>query len=411
MVSSETTVTTPELAPPGAAKENGAGMIDLLLILAARKKLILGWTVAIGLAASGVAFLLPDEYTGTALLMPPQQEQTATSAMLGQLAPLASVAGKDLGWKTPGDLYIGLLASRSIADHVIEKFALRSLYKAKTMVDARAKLRSKTRFTTGKDSLVRLEIDDIDPKRAAAMANCFVDALNAQNTGFGVTEAGQRRVFLEQQLKDEKDALTSAEAGMKQTQAQTGLIQIDTQTSLAIGSAAQLNAQIAAGEVTLQRLRMGATSENPEVMRVEAELGTMRQQLRKMESAPRTNAADPMLSTSSMPVAGLEYLRRLRDLKYHEFLFEMLSKQYEAARMDEVKAAPLIQVVDRAIPPDKKSGPHRGLIILFGLVAGCLVSSIGAYLSHGTSDPAIQGRIRLLRRQLSIRSNPGSALA
>jgi uncharacterized protein involved in exopolysaccharide biosynthesis len=392
-------------------EDAGGGLVDLLLILAARKGVILLGTLLAGLAAAAIAFLLPNTYTASAVVMPPQQQQTGASAMLGQLGPLAAAAGKDLGLKTPGELYIGLLGSRTIADRVIERFGLRKLYEARTMVDARVKLRNRTRFTTGKDSLVHLEVDDRDPGRAAAIANMFADELNLENTGFGTTEAGQRRVFLEKQVKEEKEELTLAEAAMRQTQSQTGLIQVDAQATVAIGSVAQLRAQIAAGEVALQRLRAGATSQNPEVVRLEIELDTMRRQLQNMESKPRSGGAGPVLTTSAMPQAGLEYLRHLRDVKYHEFLFEILSKQYEAARMDEIKASPSIQIVDRAVPPDQKSGPHRGLMIAFGLFAGFTLSSIGAYLAHGGSDAATKAKWQLLSAAIQVRDSRRASVA
>jgi uncharacterized protein involved in exopolysaccharide biosynthesis len=380
-------------ARPGSAQpwesqveDEAFALIDLLLLLADRKHLVVLTSLACGILAAVVAFLLPDTYTATALLLPPQQPETNASAMLGQLGPLAAVAGHDLGLKTPGDLYVGLLGSRTIADLVIDHFKLKSVYKAKTMVDARSKLRNAIKFSTGKDSLVRVEVNDPDPKRAAGMANLFVAELNRKNTAFGTSEAAQRRAFLERQVYEEKDELAAAEDAMKSTQAKTGIIQVEAQTTVAIASVAQLKAQITAGEVALERLKMGATAQNPEVVKAEAELAALRSQRKDLEETSH-GGSDPILATAALPHSGLEYVRRLRDLKYHEFLFEMLSKQYEAARIDESKAAPAIQIVDPAVPPDKKSGPHRGLVIAFGIVAGLILGSMAAYLEHGGSDP------------------------
>ena len=306
--------------------------------------------------------------------------------MLGQLGPLAAVAGHDLGLKTPGDLYVGLLGSRTIADLVIDHFKLKSVYKAKTMVDARSKLRNAIKFSTGKDSLVRVEVNDPDPKRAAGMANLFVAELNRKNTAFGTSEAAQRRAFLKRQVYEEKDELAAAEDAMKSTQAKTGIIQVEAQTTVAIASVAQLKAQITAGEVALERLKMGATAQNPEVVKAEAELAALRSQRKDLEETSH-GGSDPILATAALPHSGLEYVRRLRDLKYHEFLFEMLSKQYEAARIDESKAAPAIQIVESRCLPRTKKRPHRGLVIAFGIVAGLILGSMAAYLEHGGSDP------------------------
>jgi uncharacterized protein involved in exopolysaccharide biosynthesis len=398
-VNNQTSVMDPETPAVTSVEDDGLGMIDLLLILAARKKTIVGITALCTAMAAAVAFLLPNVYTATAVIIPPQQPQTAVSALVGQLGPLAAVAGHDIGLKTPSDLYVGLLNGRTIADHLIERFGLKALYEAKTMTDARSKFHSHTRTSSGKDSLIRIEVDDGDPQRAAEIANAFVTELNTQNTAFGTNEAAQRRTFLEKQLTDVRSALVSAEEVMKKTQTRTGIVQVEAQTSLAIAGIAQLKAQITAGEVALQRLSMGATAQNPEVLRTEAELDALRSQLKKAESAPRA-AGDPMVAPSAMPGAGLEYLRSLRDLKYHEFLFEMLSKQYEAARIDESKVAPALQLVDAAVAPDKKSGPHRALMILFGAVAGLVMSCIGIYVLSGTQDLETRGKLRLLNQRL-----------
>jgi tyrosine-protein kinase Etk/Wzc len=380
---------------------SGSGIIDLLLVLAANKKAIVGSALAGATVAVIVGLSLPNTFTATAIIMPPQQPQTAVSTIVGQLGPLAAVAGRDLGLKTPSDLYMGLLGSRTIADHLIERFELRTLYKAKTMMEARAKFRDHTRSSSGKDSLIRIEVDDTDPKRAADIANAYVLELNQQNTAFGTTEAKDRRVFLEKQLAAEKVALGDAEEAMKRTQTKTGIIQVESQTSVVIASIAQLNAQITAGEVALQRLKMGATAENPEVLAHQAELSALRGQLNNLERRPQ-RGGDTLMSTSAIPTAGMTYLRGLRDLKYHEFLFEMLSKQYEAARIDENKVAAALQTVDIAVPPDQKSGPHRGLIILFGAVAGLTIASITVYLLHGASDPITRAKLQTLRASLAI---------
>jgi tyrosine-protein kinase Etk/Wzc len=395
----ETTLQTPDSTeernlPREDLRDGGTGMMELLLVLACRKTFLICCAVAGGLVAGGAAFLQPNIYTATAIIMPPQQAQTAASAILGQLGPLAAVTGHDLALKSPSDLYIGLLGSRTIADHLIDRFALKPLYEAKTMMETRSKLKAHARFGAGRDSLIRVEVDDIDPKRAADIANGYVTELNAQNTAFGTTEAAQRRVFLENQLNQERTALAGAEDAMKKTQAKTGVIQVESQTSLAVATVAQLKAQITAGEVALERLKMGAAPQNPELLRAETEVAALREQLRRAEQAPRSGG-DPMLSTSALPSSGLEYLRRLRDLKYHEFLFEMLSKQYEAARIDESKIAPALQVVDVAVPPDQKSGPHRGLIIVFGVVASLTFASVGVWIRHGVRDTGSAGRLRV----------------
>jgi uncharacterized protein involved in exopolysaccharide biosynthesis len=379
-----------ESTDPVQGFRDGVGAADILPILAGRKRLLFAATISGGLLATAVAFLLPNMYTASAVILPPQKEQSSAAMLIGQLGPLAAAAGADLGLKNPADMYVGLLGSRTIADHLIARFGLMGLYQKNTLTDTRSKLWKRSRFSAGRDSLIRVEVDDHDPKRAADMANAFVSELDEQNRRLAISEASQRRQLLESQLVDEKSALAVAEEDMKSTQQRTGIIEVTGQTQVAIASLAQLRAQITVNEVALQRLKMGATPENPAVLQTETELAEMRAQLLKLEKS--SPDGDPLMATSAIPAAGLGYLRRLRDLKYHEFLFELLSKQYEAARIDEAKASPAIQVVDTAIPPDKKSGPLRTLIILLGCLVGGGFPVVYAYVQQGLKPVRTPGQ-------------------
>jgi tyrosine-protein kinase Etk/Wzc len=362
--------------PADALADDGLSLADILAPLVSRWRLVLGSVAACTAIAAIVAFLLPSMYTASAMVVTPQKDQSATSMLMGQLGPLAAAAGADLGLKNPAELYVGILGSRTIADEVIRRFELKKVYNKQTQADTIAKLKNRCHFTAGRDSLIRIDVEDTDPARAAAMANLFVAKLDEENNSLTVGEAGHRREFLERQLNNEKTALETAEDAMKSTQQKTGIIEVNAQTQFAIASIAQLSAQITAGEVSLEHLKMGATPENPAVLGMQAELATMRDHLQKME---QSGDRGPLLGTSALPSNGLGYLRAMRELKYHEFLFEMLSKQYEMARLDESKAAPALQIVDVAVAPDKKSGPYRSLIVALGCLVGIIV---GISIAH-----------------------------
>ncbi len=363
---------------------------EITSFLSGRKRFVLAGALAGAAIAAGVAALLPNTYTATAVVMPPQKEQSTASLLIGQLGPLAAVAGADLALKNPADLYLGLLGSRTISDHIISKFRLKPIYGAKSDTDARNALRNRARFRTGRDSLIRIDVEDVDPSRAAAMANAFVSELDEQNRRLAVTDAGQRRLFLEGQLRQVKSDLTASEERMKTTQHQTGLIEVTGQTQATIASIAQLRAQITAGEVGLARMRIGATPANPAILQAQAELEALRGQLRKLEKSPSDGSA--IVAAGTIPDAAIDYMRRLRQLKYDEFLFELLSKQYEAARLDESKAVPALQVIDSAIPPDKKSGPPRALIGILGSLGGAALGIAAAYTQARRSGPRPAGR-------------------
>lgn len=376
------------------------GLLDVLLALAERKWLILAMTLAGGLLMAGIASLLPPMYTAMTTIVPPQQQQSSASALLGQLAPIAAAAGGGLV-KTPADLYVAILGSRTIADDLILTFNLRQIYKAPTLTAARAVLAKRSSFSAGGGPLIKISVEDRDPRRAAALANAYLDELAKQNRHLALTESAQRRLFFEGQLEAQKKSLADAEAMLKATQERTGVLQVSSQVESMIASMARLRAEVTSREVALSSLRNAATPQNPEVVRQETELAALRGQLQRMEANNGPGRpGDPMIPASRVPKVGLEYLRAVRQLKYNESLFELLSKQYEVARIDEAKDAPVIQVVDTALPPEHKSWPSRALFALAGALAGgVLTSAIAVTASRPRNDQEVE-KLHLLKTKL-----------
>jgi tyrosine-protein kinase Etk/Wzc len=383
------------------AKQEGVDLFDVLLVLSEARRSIAIWVV-IFMAFGGIfSLLVGPTFSAGALILPPQQGQSLSSSMMGQLGSLMALAGGG-ALKTPADMYIGILESRTIADHLIARFHLQELYKTKKMEDARTSLRRNSRFLASKDGLIHITVDDHDPNRASEMANAYVDELYSMNSHLAITEAAQRRLFFDEELADEKNALTIAENDLKLTAEKTGIIQLGGQAESIIRTLAQLRAEIASREVQISAMRTFATDQNPNTVLVQKEIDSLRDQLSQLERDPR----NPQLSTvgipaGQVPAIALEYARKLREVKYHESLFELLSKQYEAARIDEAKAAPVIQVVDRAVPPDKKSGPYRLLITLgcgfIGFCLGCLLAAVTQALRRAAEVPEYAIKLARLR--------------
>jgi uncharacterized protein involved in exopolysaccharide biosynthesis len=269
-----------------------------------------------------------------------------------------------------------MLASRTIADELIATYGLQKIYQRGTLLETQAYLKRRTSIEVGKDGLIEIAVTDHDPQRASNLANAYIEGLNHLNSSLAISEAAQRRLFFDQQLDTERKALASAEEDLQSTQQKTGLIQINGQAQAIIQSIEELRAELDSREVQLQSLRSFATDQNPKVVRLQSEIGEMRAQLSRMENDQKEQASpgDIAVPTGNLPKDSLEYTRRLRAVKYHESLFELLSKQ-EAAGIDEARSAPIIQVVDRAIPPDKRSGPPRALIILGLSIAGLMIGA------------------------------------
>lgn len=357
-------------------------LIEVLTQLAYQKLLIAKVAGAVILIGLVISFVLPVRYTATVKIMPPQQTQSAASVLMNQLAggnggSLAAIAGGGLGLKSPNDIYIGLLQSRTEADAIIKKFSLSEVYHAKDMTDARKKLARNTEVTSDKSEFITVSVSDKDKKRAAAMANAYIDELRTLTNTFAVTEASQRRLFYEQQLKQTNETLVAAELAFQQIQQQKGLVQLGAQTSAMITGLSTLRAQVAAKQVQLQALRSYSTEQNPDVQLVERELASLQSEEASLEHrSPSPGIAE--MGLENIPSAGLEYLRAEHEVQFQQALYDMLLKQYDAAKLDEAKQGAVIQVVEPAIEPDRKSYPHRALILLLsaflGVFAGCFLA-------------------------------------
>ncbi|MGA2050816.1 MAG: Wzz/FepE/Etk N-terminal domain-containing protein [Terracidiphilus sp.] len=383
----------------------GVNLIEVLIQLAHRKWLIVKATGIAVLVGVVFAFVLPIRYTATTRIMPPQQTQSSASMIMSQLTspgggPLAALAGSGLGLKNPNDIYIGLLTSRPIADAIIQKFGLAKVYRAKDMTQARKELADYTEVTAEKNGFITISVTDKDMKRVAEMANAYTDQLRILTQTLAVTEASQRRLFYEDQLKHAKDALVAAELTFQLVQQQKGLVQLDAQAKAMIEGIGALRAQVAAKQVEVQALRSYSTERNPDVQLGESELSSLQAEEGRLEQANHSPGIAG-LGLGNVPAAGLEYLRAAHELAYRQVLFDMLMKQYDAARLDEAKQAAIIQVVEPAIEPDRKSSPKRPLIVLLVALASVLVSFIyvlaGAAISRMCLVPGTRARLEMLK--------------
>lgn len=388
---------SPLIATQSLSSRASESRIDLLTILAILAKtrrrvalLTLGG-VGVGFALS---FLIPPTYTATAIILPPQQS-SSSAAMLGQMGSFvgaASLGSSMLGLKSPADMYVGILESRTVADNVIATCHLNEHYKTHTLMDARASLQDHTTFESGKDDLIHLTVKDRDPKIASAIANSYLDQLYEMNTRLEINEASQRRNFYDKRLSEEKQALSDAEVALKNIQQKTGVIQFSGQAASIINSISQARAQLAGREVELQAMQTYATADNPDAMQLRQQIVGLKANLAQLEhSQAALQPGNVQIPAGQLPEAALQYERQARELKYHETLFDLLTRQTEAAKLDESKSAPILQVVDRAIPPDKKSGPSRKLLTLglalFGFLIALAWGLIELYLNSLSSNP------------------------
>jgi tyrosine-protein kinase Etk/Wzc len=377
-------------------------LLDLLIVLAKHKKLILGLPFVVAVIAAGYSLTLPNIFTANTKILPPQG-QSGASAMLAQLGGLAGLAGSVAGIKNPNDLYIGMLKSRTVADNLVQRFGLMQIYEAKYPSQVRQGLAGATNITAGKDGIITIEVDDKDPKRAAELANAYVDELFKLTKVLAVTEASQRRLFFERQFEQARDNLAKAEAAARQALEKGGLVQVEGQGRAILETTARLRGQITVKEVQIGAMRTFATDRNPDLQLVQKELEALKHELARIEGASDSKSGNTRDNNGS----GIDSLDLLRNVKYYETIYELLAKQFELAKIDEAKDSAVVQVMDRAIEPDRKSKPFRSLIVLLSALAAGFIVILWAFIretmAKTASDPQQAVRFQVFKRYLAWR--------
>ena len=391
-----------------AERDDEISLLDILIVLVRRKRVILKITAAFLIVGLASALIMPKVYTATTSVLPPQQGSSMSSAIMSQIGSLGSLgalAGASVGLKNPNDMSVAMFKSRTVEDAMIQRFGLMAEYHQKYMSTARKAFESHATVESGaKDNLIHISVDDKDPNRAAEMANAYVEEYRRLSEHLAIGEAAQRRLFFEQQLEQAKDNLANSEEALKITQQKTGMIQLDSQARALIQSAAELRAQITAKEVQLQAMRTYATGQNSDVVQAQEELDGLRTELAKLGGNADDSSAGLIMPKGQVSQAGIEYVRKLRDVKYYETIFEILARQFELAKLDEAKEGALIQVVDPALVPDYKSAPKRALITVIATIAGLFIGIFVAFFREGMErlrrDPEQSERLSILRKAL-----------
>jgi uncharacterized protein involved in exopolysaccharide biosynthesis len=348
----------PEAAPDNHGDEGEISLLDLALVFAENLRLLILIPLAAGFVALGIGYLITPTFTATTRILPPVQQQSAAAALAAQFGALAGLAGGAAGIKSPVDQYVAFVKSGPVLDAMIERFKLKELWKVEYQVDVRRTLDGITKVSAGlKDGIISIDVDDKDPKRAADMANAYVEELRNLMKTLAVTEPAQRRLFFDAQLKQAKENLTKSEIALRGSGISEATLKTVPQSALE--ALARIRAQITAHEVKLASMRTSMTDSNPDFRVVLQELGALRTELSKAEQSNTTKASGE----------GAEYIAKFRDFKYHETLFELMAKQFEIARLDEAREGAVIQVLEVAYPPERKSRPRKAVNAVFTTLA------------------------------------------
>jgi tyrosine-protein kinase Etk/Wzc len=333
-------------------------LLDLLQTIVDNLRLLVLGPLAAGVTALGISYLIPPTYTAKTQFLPPQQQQSAAASMLASLGSLGGLAGAVGGIKNPADQFVAYLKSVTIQDSLIERFKLLERYDAETKTEARLDLKENVRIASGKDGLISVEVEDKDPKFAAELANAHVEELGKLLGRLAITEAQQRRLFFEKQLTQAKEKLIKSEIELKSTGVSGSVLK--SNPASAVAAVAGIQAGITAQEVKLGAMRGYLAETAPEFKQALNELANLKAQLAKQEKDTP--------SSSNITAQG-DYVSKYREFKYNETLFELFAKQFEIAKVDESREGAVIQVLDTAQAPDRKSKPKKALIAIIAALA------------------------------------------
>jgi tyrosine-protein kinase Etk/Wzc len=380
--------------------------INLVTQLVSHKKLLTLATFIAAIAGAVYSLLLPPQFTATARFITPQQSQSSLLLFSGSLAnldtsSLASAASEELGLTSPSKLHIALLTSRPVEDALIQQFQLMNVYHSKDINAARKTLAGNTQIVSEKSSIIALSATANNKKLAADLANAYIEQYKVFYKSLAASEASQRKIFYEEQIKQAKGELDTTESDLRKLQDKKGLIQPDTQAKALVDGIASLNAQIAAKQVELRAQQSYSTSRNPSVQLTENQIASLKAEVSKLEER-KVNSSAGTINLRDLADEGSEYLRIENALKYRQTLYDLLIQQYDVARLDEAKEAITIQIVESALPPQTRSAPHRTRIVLifalFGFLIACCYLYIRKFITH---NPAIRTSLKNLRAELT----------
>ncbi len=381
----------PVVPEPEGTSQDGGDSVAYLRLLWEHRRLLARVVLYGFLASTLVAFLIPTRYQSTARLMPPDSTQSgglamAAAALSGGAGGLG-IASEMLGIKSTSDVFVGILSSRTVQDKLIQQFDLRRLYGERGMEDARKDLAKRTDISVDRKSqIITLTVTDHDPKRASEMGETYVAELNRLVAELSTSSARRERIFLEGRLQAVSLDLEAAEKEFSQFSSKNSAIDIKEQGKAMVEAAATLQGQLIAAESEAEGLKQIYTDNNVRVRSVRARINELRHQLEKIggkgenASVPLGQQQDSLYpSIRKLPLLGVAYADLYRRTRVQEAVFESLTKEYELAKVQEVKEIPIVKVLDPPNVPDKKSFPPRLVIMFLGTALALALTMVWVF--------------------------------
>lgn len=386
-----------------------------------QRRAIFAWAGAGLIVSLGLAFWLP-KYHSTVQVMPPDSSSNSLSALalpaLTKMPGLAGLASEFIGSKSTGAVFVKVLESRTVQDDLINRFDLRKRYGFTYWEDTRKRLHWRTSIKEDKKSgVITLTVTDRDPKLAEALAGAYVEELDRVVARVSTSAARRERIFIEQRLTEEKQTLEDAETQFSRFASSTMALDVPEQTKVTVEAAARLQGELIASRAELDSLQQIYTAENYRVKALRARVAELEREARKMNSGPLATGSaqdptNPFPSVKSLPLLGVQWVGLYRATKIHETVFELLTQQYEMAKIQEAKEIPTVRLLDSASNPEKRY-PRPLTVVILGVLTFIVLGSVSTWLKDywdawSVEDPR---RAFLLRVYLGVRGSAQTAIA
>lgn len=350
---------------------NSNSFVSYLQVVSRRSKQIMLITFLAALISAGITLCIPNIYTAKSMILPPQEDRSTANALLSQFGGLIGMAGGVSGTQSAGELYVTMLTSDTVKDPIVDRFNLMEAYGAKYRGDAFRALAGATSVSLGrKDGVITVSVSNRNPKRAAEIANAYVEELGQLTASLSVSGAERNRAFLESRLAEAKASLVSAEEALRKFQLKNKTFEVPHQTEATIRGVAEMKAALVMKEVELSTALRIFTESNQKVKNLRAAIANLKSQISTYESGTGGGAIPAL---GSVPQLGQDYVRLMRDFKTQEALVELLTKQYEVTKLNVAKDFSQFQVIQVARTPERKSGPQRLKIVVLVTVTTLLL--------------------------------------
>jgi uncharacterized protein involved in exopolysaccharide biosynthesis len=364
--------------------------VDYLTIISKRRTFIYKAFLIGAMTSLIVSLCLRNQYKATTTILPPNPQQDlmfgfVAPSVIGSFGGYSGITSLLAGGTGPSDLFASILNSSRVTGAIIREHELRKVFKVKTYHDARKQLDEITSIGVSPEGMIEVSVIWYDKQLAADIANSYIDELDKFNTEAAMSVGKKYRIFIEERLEQAIDTLAKAEEALRGFQEKHRTVALDIEIQAAIETIAQLKSQIILNEVRKGAWSAAGQQNSPYLRDINNELYSLRRQLSKIEFGQQKETSDQFGAGFSVPFArlpevSLEYARLYRDVKVQEAIFELLTQQYEQAKIMEVKDTPTVQLLDRASPPEKKTSPRRSRIVIFAAFASLILGVIGAFV-------------------------------